>query len=291
MFSSRGFEMLAAAIEGSGDSPHLHYYGSMQMFARHLLGYSYQPYDKYHLVPSALEHFETSMRDPAFYMYYSRLVSYFQHYKSYLAPYTLQDLYFPGVKVQNVEFDRLITFFDYFDSDITNAMYVSEMEYDQGFKSENYHVFARQMRLNHKPFHYKIHVNAENGGESVVKMYIGPKYDQYGRPYSIHENRMNFVQFDEFKYTLKSGENVIERSSHENNLYAPDRMTYSKLFEMVENAYGGSHGFQLDKSEYYYGFPMRYLSLCLSYRNFLLVTYTLSSGTCYPRVLTAECPS
>lgn len=254
----QGFNILGNIIEGNADSVNPRYYGSIQVFARHLLGYSYQPYNPYQIAPSALEQFETSLRDPAFYSFYKKIVYFFQTYKSHLQPYTYNDLYFPGVKVQNVEFDRLVTYFDYFDSDITNALYVNQQEYERVYESSDYFsVKARQQRLNYKPFSYKIYVDAEQPVESVVRVYIGPKYDEYGRPYDINENRANFVLFDFFKYSLQSGNNVIERNSRQNYWYSPDRTSFQQLYSKVNAALKGDEEFVLDGSEAYYGFPQR----------------------------------
>lgn len=43
--------------------------------------------------------------------------------------------------------------------------------------------------MNHKPFTYKIHVNSNQDTQAMVKVFIGPKYDEYGRYMNISENR------------------------------------------------------------------------------------------------------
>lgn len=243
-------------IESNPDSPNSRFYGSLQLYARHLLGYAFQPLNKHQIAPSALEHFETSLRDPVFYQFYKRIVLYFQKYKSYLSPYTSNELIYPGVKIESVQFDKLVTYFDYFDSDISNALYVTPQEYESGTPA----VRVRQYRLNHKPYTYKIKVNAEQGGESVVRVYLGPKYDEYNRLItSINENRMNFVEIDEFKYALKAGENLIERNSRQ-SWYTVDRTSIRDLYDRVEAALSGNQELQLDSTEAYYGFPLRLVS-------------------------------
>lgn len=198
-----------------------------------------------------MEHFETSVRDPAFWMFFKRMILYFQKYKYYLPHYTYDDLAFPGVKIEGVEVDRLLTYFDYYDSDVTNAVYMNEQEWEHN----TFDVRVRQWRLNHKPFTYKIKVVSDKVGDAVVRVFIGPKYDEYGRYIHIDENRMNFVEFDRFKYNLKTGMNVIERNSQQ-IFFASDRTTYRQLYQWVMSGMTGddfmSHG-----SEIYYAFPNR----------------------------------
>lgn len=241
-------------IESNPDSPHPHFYGPLQVYARHLIGYSTQPQNHQKLAPSALEHFETSMRDPAFYQFYKRIVLLFQKYKKQLNPYTYNELVYPGVKVEKVEFDRLVTYKEYFESDVSNALWVTPEEYETGTPT----VRVGQYRLNHKPYTYKIHVNAEQAGEAVVRVYLGPKYDEYGRVIDINENRINFVELNSFKYTLKAGKNVIESDSR-HTWYGSDRTSIRSLYDKVETAVKNGGELQLDATETsYIAFPARY---------------------------------
>ncbi|KAF2901629.1 hypothetical protein ILUMI_04554 [Ignelater luminosus] len=253
LFEPHGFNTLGNIIESNPDSPNTRFYGYLQVFARHLLGYSYQPLHEYKIAPSALEHFETSLRDPAFWMFYKRIILYFQKYKYHLSHYTYDDLIYAGVKVEGIQVDPLVTYFEQYDVDLTNAVYMNEQEWQHN----TFEVYARQWRLNHKPFAYKINVVSEKPTQAVVRVFIGPKYDEYGRYIHIDENRLNFVEFDKFKYELKAGQNVIERNSHQ-IFYAADRTTYKHLYQWVMS---GVHGddFVTHGSELYYAFPNRFL--------------------------------
>lgn len=224
------------------------------MFTRYLLGYSYYPLNQYKVAPSALQHFETSLRDPAFYQMYKRIIMYFQQYKNKLPYYQYNDLYYPGMKVENIDIDELITYFDTFDSDISNAVYVNEQEYE----TETFQARARQYRLNHKQFTYKIQVTSNEASEGVVRVFIGPKYDEYGRKININANRMNFVEMDKFVYKFEAGKNTIERNSKD-NYYVRDRTTYKQLYQQVLSALEGKEEFILDGEESFYGFPNRFL--------------------------------
>jgi len=254
LFEAHGFNTLGNIIESNPESANTRFYGYLQVFARHLLGYSFQPLHQYKVAPSALEHFETSLRDPAFWQLYKRIILYFQKYKYQLPHYTYDELVFPGVKVEDFEVERLVTYFEQYDVDITNAVYMNE----QDFEHNNFEVRARQYRLNHKPFTYKIKVVSEKPTQAVVRVFIGPKYDEFGRFIQIDENRMNFVEFDRFVYELKSGQNVIERNSRQ-IYYASDRTSYKQLYQYVMTGVNGGEEFMAHGSEFYYAFPNRFL--------------------------------
>lgn len=54
-------------LQSNPDSLNSIYFKNYTTFASHLLGYSYTHRDWKHTLPSALEHHETAVRDPAFY--------------------------------------------------------------------------------------------------------------------------------------------------------------------------------------------------------------------------------
>jgi hypothetical protein len=255
LFSSEGLDVLGNLIECSMDSPYYKFYGAYHMFARHLLGYAYQPYTYHKSQPSALEHFETSMRDPAFYQLFKKIIYHFfrfkaQHYKAY----TMKDLLYEGVTVKNVEFDRLVTYFDKYYADLTNAVYVTPEEYVQ----DNFKVQVAQERLNHKAFTYKVYVDANTETDAVVKIFLGPKYDQYGRYINLTDNWMNFVQFDHFVYKLKSGQNVITRNSRQIYNYIHDRTSYYEVYQKVMGVSDQLIA-NYKESQFWFGFPQRFM--------------------------------
>lgn len=177
----------------------------------------------------------------------------FQKYKAHLTPYTYNELAYPGVKIESVQVDRLTTYKDVFESDISNALRVTPEEYESGTPT----VRVRQYRLNHKPYTYKIQVNAEQAGDAVVRVYLGPKYDEYGRVIDINENRLNFVELTSFKYTLKAGKNMIECDST-HTWYGVDRTSVRTLYDKVEAALKNGEELQLDATELsYLSFPAR----------------------------------
>lgn len=244
--------MLGNIIEANHDSPNYQYYGPIQVFARHLLGYSYQPLNHHKLAPSALEHYETSLRDPAFYQLYKKLILYFYRYQTHQPAYTKEEIQHKEFTVNKFEIDRLVTYFDHFDADLTNAVYTSSNGDD------DFHVRVKQQRLNHKPFTYRVHVHSEKDAKVSVRVFLGPKYDEYGRYINISENRVNFVIFDQFEHDLKQGENEIQRHSYESPFYGPDRTTYDVLYKKVVAAAEQPESFEYDWTEATANFPQRF---------------------------------
>lgn len=165
LYKPEGLDLLGRIIEG-GDSPNERFYGVLQVIAHKILGYSPHPVDEYKVVPSAMEHFETCMRDPIFYQFYKRILHKFFHYKSHLPHHKHSELMLPGVHIDEVHVDKLVTYMDHFDWDMTNVLYMTEEE----FTHDTFEVHARQMRLNHKPFTVKVDVTSDKAMEVMVKV-------------------------------------------------------------------------------------------------------------------------
>lgn len=208
-----------------------------------------------HIVPSFLENYNTAIRDPLFYQFYQRLLSSYWKFMSHMDPYTEEELNFPGVKIDDVHVDKIETFFEPFDVDITNAIDVDhDKEADAPatlkeikFVSDHYHVKARTMRLNHKPFDFKMTVQSDKDQEASIRVYIGPKYDEFGSHIDFNENRKNFVMLDIYKETLKKGENILHRNSHKELLYyGATQTTFTQLYKHVMLAKSGEKDWPTD---------------------------------------------
>lgn len=251
--NENGINILGNIIEGNYDSLDRKYYGNIQMFARHLLGYSKEPLDKHHAAPSALEHFETCLRDPMFYQFQKKMMGKFERLHHYMHPYTKQDLECTGIKVTKVDVDNLETYRDSFYSDISNAVYDSNQELEQ----DSFHVRAKQYRLNHKPFTYKITVKSDKDMKASVKVFMAPKYDEYGRYINISRNRLNMVELDHFVHQLNAGDNVITRNSYDAKCYGQDRTPFDQLYKEVKEALEGQKEFRIDGKDNYFHYPRR----------------------------------
>jgi hypothetical protein len=195
-----------------------------------------------HIVPEHLENPSTAARDPLFYQFYKRLMQSYWKFTSYFEPYTVEEIGFPGVKISDVKIDKIETFFENFDVDITNALEhpVSGKKIEKpeevtvvNFIPDDVMVKARTIRLNHKPFSVKVNVQSEGEYDASVRVFIGPKYDEYGSIINFEDNRQNFVLLDTFKQHLKTGENVITRMSTQFTQGDNDYTTYFELYKRV----------------------------------------------------------
>lgn len=77
IYTPEGLNILGNIVEGNMDSCNAEFYGSIDYFARKILGYNLEPSTPYQIIPSALEMFTTSLRDPAFYRLYKRICDYY----------------------------------------------------------------------------------------------------------------------------------------------------------------------------------------------------------------------
>jgi len=80
IYTPEGLNILGNIIEGNMDSCNPDFYGSIDLFARKIFGYNLEPSTSYQIIPSALEFYSTSMRDPAFYRFYKRILFYYYRY-------------------------------------------------------------------------------------------------------------------------------------------------------------------------------------------------------------------
>ncbi|XP_062553868.1 hexamerin-1.1-like [Armigeres subalbatus] len=245
-------DYLGNLINANHDSYDADYYKSIELYARFLYSGSDYFYSGSKVWPSALMQFETSMRDPFFYQLYYKMLSYYWQFKSYLPYYTVDQLSYKGVEIKNVVFDKLMTYFEYFDADISNVIPMS-FSSDKFF---DFSVLARQKRINHKPFTYTMDISSEYAGKGVVRLYMGPKFYDFNQ---LQYLKKYFVEVDQYVYDFVVGKNTIVRNSRDYYWSVRDRTTYSDLYKKIMTAYNGQDNFVLDMSEAHCGFPDRLL--------------------------------
>lgn len=68
--------------------------------------------------------------------------------------------------------DKLLTYFDDYDSNISNGLLVANQK-----EADTFMVKVRQERLNHKPFTVHIGINSDKATKVALKLFLGPKYD------------------------------------------------------------------------------------------------------------------
>ncbi|CAG9788679.1 unnamed protein product [Diatraea saccharalis] len=214
-------------------SSHRHYHNSYEMAARRILGgapINYQYGEEYLYPPTALDYYQTSARDPAFYQMYNKIFDFMSQYKQYLQPYTQHDLHYVGVKVNNVQVSNLETYFDFYSFNVSNMVFFTNQEVVSG-TDQQYAVV--QPRLNHESFTIKISVKSDVEEQATFKVFIGPKYDSYDVEINIEDNYMNFVELDMFSQKLTKGENVIVRNSNDFFFYKEDSMSIGEIYNYL----------------------------------------------------------
>ncbi|KMZ09471.1 larval serum protein 1 alpha chain [Drosophila simulans] len=213
-------------------------------------------YYQMEVYPNVMLNFETMMRDPMFYMFYKSIAQVYFQFMHHLPKYTKEQLLMPGVTLKHVEVSELVTYFDLVDFDVTN-MLNGKMVFHEGQFVWDKSLFARQMRLNHKPFSYTYTIDSARDEKVVIRAFLGPKFDEYGRMISLADNRMNFMEIDEFTYTLKTGSNLITRKSTDFAWTVKDRTTYTELYYYTMMAFDGKYDYPLDLTEPHCGYPDR----------------------------------
>jgi len=147
--------------------------------------------------------------------------------------------------------DKLITYFDLFEADITNAVDVAASELKDGM--ENFMIKARNWRLNHLPFTVKLNVNSNKAQKAVVRMFVASKYDSYGHVYRMEDNRENFYMMTKWVVDLKEGMNMITRESSTFQPYVKDRTQFRTMFKNVMS----NNKWEMKNTEAHCGFPER----------------------------------
>lgn len=241
--------------------------------AKQLLSYNFYDYDnnaaaKYNVTPGTLQHYETEVRDPMFYQLHKRFHTYYRKYVENLPSYDRSKIVFDGVSIDAVKMDKLVTYFDYFDADITNAVDIEGVEQElrqnkvvnygriSHNSSEKFAIRARQRRLTHLPFTYKLDVQSDREQKVVVKVFMGPKYDEFGREFTLDENRENFYVLDYAVVDLKKGKNVVARNCEEFPFFVKDRPTYNELYKELLTSMKDGTKFEY-AADYQSRFPWR----------------------------------
>ncbi|KAJ0174683.1 hypothetical protein K1T71_009791 [Dendrolimus kikuchii] len=255
-------EMLGKLIYGKIEKPELESnridaYRYLLIIMKAALGLNTMQSDKYFVVPTALDYYQTALRDPVFYQLQKRIINFVFLFKQRLPSYTKEELYFPGVKVSNVVTDKLVTYFDDYLMDMSNAVVLNEEELKKA--SSDMTFFVRKRRLNNEKFKVSIDVFSDKTVDSVVRIFLGPKYDELSRLIDINNNRMNFVELDSFMYKLTTGKNTIIRNSYEMNNIVGDRMMTRDLWKKLETVTDIRDIYTKNLKNFQTGFPLRLL--------------------------------
>nr|XP_029724541.1 hexamerin-1.1-like [Aedes albopictus] len=253
--TAEAIDIIGNMVNGNADSIDFDYFKPLDVFARMILAQGDYYGVAEDLWPGPLMHYETSMRDPIYYQYLERVLGFYWQFKSYLPPYSVDELNYKGIQITNLTLDKLITYFEYFDADISNGLPFNRQNSKQKTKWE-YTVFARQKRLNHKPFNFTMLVESNITGKGVIRMYMGPRFQNVRQ---LRLLKKYYVEMDQFIVDLEVGQNVINRSTKDFYYNVRDRTTYTELYKRVMRGIRNEKPYALDMSEAHCGWPDRLL--------------------------------
>lgn len=80
------------------------------------------------VLPSAIENYQTALRDPAFYMLWKRVMKLFEAWQKQMPRYTVEELSFPTVAIQKVDVNKLSTYFDQTYMNVTSHLWMDDTE-------------------------------------------------------------------------------------------------------------------------------------------------------------------
>ncbi|KAL5291031.1 hypothetical protein ACFFRR_010443 [Megaselia abdita] len=257
-------EKLGLILQGSVDSIDRKFFGSLMTVYTTLLGFG-EEYDlisedkHFSYMPNVLFNFETMMRDPVFYQIFTRVYDIVYYYKFRLGHYAKTELEFPGVKINDVHYDKLVTYFDMVDSDVSSLLFKDYFFVDGKF-NWNFAVFGRKIRLNNKPFSITYDFESDKAQKVVFRTFIGPKYDEFGKELVFDYSRRFFYEIDQFYYDAVVGKNTYKRESHDFFFTKKDHTTYFELYKYVLAAFDGKYEFPVNYDmNKQCGFPERLL--------------------------------
>lgn len=222
---TEGIDIMGNLIESTVLSPNQAYYGDLHNMGHVFFSYIHDP-DHRHLESfGVIGDNATAMRDPIFYRWHSYIDDIFQKYKETLPQYTVNQLDFAGVTVDDIKIQSgpnnnvIQTFWQQSDVDLSRGM-----DFQPRGK-----VFVRFTHLNHFDFTYNISVTSDGAKEGTCRIFLGPKFDEKGKPWMFREQRRFFIELDKFKVNLKQGQNTIVRQSTQSSVTIPFERSFRDL--------------------------------------------------------------
>lgn len=195
---------------------------------------------------SVLAHHLTSLRDPVFWMINKKIIDMVDDSLKTLPGYTRNELFFPGVRILNIEVKKIMTMFEPFKFEVTDALKSST-------SNPMFQVNLVQNRLNHKPFTVKLNITSLTNQKGFIKLYIGPKIS----PGEFAMKKNLFMLLDNFEVNLKIGGNIISRTSSAFENISEDFTSLNDLRKVIEDAEFGLDVKPLNTIKTQTGFPSR----------------------------------
>ncbi|XP_075230524.1 hexamerin-like [Lycorma delicatula] len=264
IYNQYGIGVLANIAANPADSPNSAYYGNYFAAGKNAIGFIVDPNNQNGVAPGPAANYATAPRDPAYYQFLAKLNQIFYNFQNNLGPYSPNEINFPGVKIQSFDVSRLVTYFDYFNVNVDNAVNNhnnnnnNNNNDNQNFNNNNGQYNVKFQRLTNQPFNYKLNVQSNRNANAVVRVFIGPKYDSNGQQFTLPQASQYFVQLDQFTVRLNNGQNVFQRNSQQSPLYVSDAPSFQQIYNQLQQAKQGNQPFYGNQAgNSFWGFPKR----------------------------------
>ncbi|XP_076646002.1 phenoloxidase 1-like [Halictus rubicundus] len=224
-----GIDILGNIMEASILSPNRSVYGDIHNLGHVAISYCHDPDHHYLENFSIMGDSATAMRDPIFYRWHAFVDDVFQEYKNTLPEYTVQQLDYPCVEIDDL---RVTTNQQ---RNVLNTFWTqSVVDLSRGLDfTPRGAVLAKFTHLNHTDFTYTIIVNNRTDApkRGTVRIFIAPKEDERGLPFTFRYQRNLMIEMDKFTVTLRPGQNTIEQKSTGSSVTIPFERTFRNLDE------------------------------------------------------------
>jgi len=226
--SETGIDVLGHMIASTLRSMNRRYYGNLHSFA-HVMAARMADHSGKHMEDNGVMYdVATSARDPMFYCWHKFIDNLFTEYQNTLKPYSKYELTWPEVVIDDFHIETEHDGDE--DKNVIHTYYATNtLHLGKGFDyTRDTEAKVLVKHIDHEDFTYVIDVdnNDEKDHHAVFRVFLAPKYDERGHPFSLKEQRTLMVELDKFKATLHPGHNVVRRCSNESSV----TMTAHQIF-------------------------------------------------------------
>ncbi|XP_053610979.1 basic juvenile hormone-suppressible protein 2-like isoform X2 [Plodia interpunctella] len=196
---------------------------------RNIFGYGVGTPNVVTSAPSILHQHETALRDRVYWVLIERALNYSLDFLRDMGPYDLSEYETDSLRIIDSEIDDFVSFFDYYQLNINNALGSNDNTYTQNSQT----ITARQRRLKHLPFKFSFNVESDMEQDVIVRLFLGPQcYNA-----SCWESYHNFFEIDAFKYSLKQGFSNISWSLENSSRFSFDDIFNLEMTHKGVNKY------------------------------------------------------
>lgn len=135
-----------------------------------------------------------------------------------LQAYTKDDLELPGIKIHNITVDKLLTYDELVNVDMSNI---------------KPYVIVQEKRLNHKDFEVKIELSSDKAQRVVCRLLMSPIEDGLAKPLSIENMQLNTMALHAIAVDLKPGQNIVHIRSNDIAYSMRDTTHISEIYRKV----------------------------------------------------------